>query len=432
MRHVVLGLAALITIAATSTPARADAVGAQAQKLLANAGKVATEVAKIRGLAIRKSIARGVMSREQLKERLLKRVEQDYSPDEIAAEQLLLKRFGLLKENDDYLKIVIALLTEQIAGFYDPWERQLYLANFQLVGGDVLMAHEIDHALQDQHFNLRKFMGKGKNNNDATAARQALVEGDGMAVMIEFMLAGLGQAAPWGNDAVVKAISSQMAGASGFGSFDKAPLFLKEGLLFPYLSGLKFVAHFRKTHPWQRVDRIYAKPPLSSEHILHPELYESYERPDEVSAVSLSALPGAKLVHHDVQGELGLMVWLMQQGVSRPRAELAAAGWGGDRVAVLASSAQAELRSSVGISMSVWDDEADAIEFFEAALDALRTLSGVAPVAGTVTVFPGANGMSAIERRGDRVVIVHGLAKDLASPDQVVGEVFARWAVKSR
>jgi len=430
MRQVVLGFTFVVAVAAVSAPARADDVEAQAKKLLANAGKVATDVAKLRGLAIRQPIKRGVMNREQLKERLLKRVEQDYSPEEIAAEQLLLKRFGLLAEKDDYLKIVIALLTEQIAGFYDPWDRQLYLANFQLIGGDVLMAHEIDHALQDQHFNLRKFMGKGQNNNDGTAARQALVEGDGMAIMIEFMLAGLGQAAPWGNDAVVKAISTQMAGASGFGSFDRAPLFLKEGLLFPYLSGLKFVAHFRKTHPWKDIDRIYAKPPLSSEHILHPTLYESYERPDEVSAGAVASLPGAKLVHHDVHGELGLMVWLMQHGVARPRAELAAAGWGGDRAAVLASSGLVEVGASVGISKSVWDDEADAIEFFEAAVDALGKLTGATAAAGKATVFAGSAAVSAIERRGDQVVIVIGLRKDGPSPDKILDEVFGRWAVK--
>ncbi|MBT8492876.1 MAG: hypothetical protein KJO07_07425 [Deltaproteobacteria bacterium] len=402
-------------------------------QLLASADRVAKKVAKLRGLRIKRKIQRGVMTKPQLKKRLLKRVRQEYSPTELAAEELLLKRFGLLDPKQDYLALVIDLLTDQIAGFYDPWDKQLYIASFMAADGGALMAHEIDHALQDQHFGLRKFMGKSKNDSDKLSARQALVEGDGMALMIEFMLDSMGKSAQWGNDQMVKAISSQLGSATGLGSMDKAPLFLREGLVFPYLAGLKFVAHFRKKHPWKRVDRIYSKPPLSTEHILHPASYESYERPDQIKARTLTALPGLAIVHHDVSGELGTRIWLMTHGVPRGRAELAAAGWGGDRMAVLASSGKGQVRGSVGVSSSVWDGEADAIEYFEAATDALSQAVGKpSPVAGkSAFTFAGKAEHAAIERRGDRVVAVIG-AGDAAAAIAQVDEVFKTWTLKRR
>jgi hypothetical protein len=429
IRLIVVAICGLL-VAAPARPAGADQ---RQDQLLASADRVAKKVTKLRGLRIKRKIARGVMNKSQLKKRLLKRVGQEYSPAELAAEELLLKRFGLLKHDQDYLAVVIDLLTDQIAGFYDPWEKQLYIASFMAAGGDALMAHEIDHALQDQHFNLRRFMGKAKNDSDSTTARQALVEGDGMAVMVEFMLDSLGRSPQWGSSQMVKAISSQMGSASGLGSLDKAPLFLREGLIFPYLAGLEFVAHFRKKHPWKVIDRIYRKPPLSSEHILHPERYESYERPDQIKAKPLAALPGAVIIHHDVNGELGARTWLMTHGVSRPRAELAAAGWGGDRVAVLAKAGHKTVRGSVGISSTVWDSEADAIEFYEAAVDALTSSVGPATtVSGkNATTFAGKGESAAIERRDDRVVIVIGAAS--AQAGLALGaEIFSAWAVKRR
>src|SRR5262245_16802136 len=168
---------------------------ADAQKdLLAKADAIAVKVSAARGLKVKRKIERGVMGKDQIRTRILARVDQEYSPAELAAEELAMKRMGMLPADADYKKIVIDLLTDQIAGFYDPWERRLYIANWNTTGiemmDDAVMAHEIDHALQDQHFNLRTFMTAEAKNADATSARQALVEGDGMALMLEYVIGG--------------------------------------------------------------------------------------------------------------------------------------------------------------------------------------------------------------------------------------------------
>jgi hypothetical protein len=388
-------------------------VAPKSAALLKTADQVTKKTAALRGLRVKRKIKKGVMGKAELKKRLLKRVDQEYSPAELANEELMLKRYGFISPNEKYLELVIDLLTDQIAGFYDPWEQQLYIADFQSIGGDMVMSHEVTHALQDQHFNLRKFMKAAKKNGDASLARQALVEGDGMAVMIEYMLKDLGQPAPWGQPQLISKMSSMMSSTVAGSSLKDAPLILQMGLLFPYLNGLEFVAHFRRTLPWKRVDKLYKKPPLSTEQVLHPKKYESYERPIVIKS---SALEGLAVKKDDVMGEFGLYVLLRQHGVADAKAKLASAGWGGDRTAVLSKAKVASLSDTVGVSMSAWDHEADAIEFFKAAGDALASLSGGKLASSTATRITYVNGsrLSSVERRGDKVLLTIAVQKALA------------------
>src|SRR5262249_31954698 len=152
---------------------------------------LAKTVSRIRGLPQKKPIARGVMTREEITKRLLDRIGQEYAAEDIAGEERAMKRLGLIPADADYKDLVIRLLTEQVAGFYDPYAKQLYIADW--IGDDlqkIVLAHEIDHALQDQNFGLEKFMKPDRDNDDAQLARQALVEGDGVALMIEYMQPG--------------------------------------------------------------------------------------------------------------------------------------------------------------------------------------------------------------------------------------------------
>ena len=409
--------------------------------LLKKADIIAKRVVKIRGLAQKRPIERGVMQKDQIRKRLLKRIDEEYTPAELAAEELALKRLGLLTPDTDYKKTVIELLTDQIAGFYDPTERRLYIAGWQTGGGvmdEMLMAHEIDHALQDQHFDLLKFMKPGKENSDAAVARQALVEGDGTALMVEYMMRK-SKVSPWKDDAIVNMMTSQLSGAMG-DELDKAPLVLREGLVFPYMQGLSFVVHFRRKHPWSRIDDIYRKPPLSTEHVLHPAKYLSYERPDEITPRSLPALRGYRQVFSNINGELGLTILLRQhtpQGNKKAiikKAKQAAAGWGGDRLAIYTPPGhKGKLPGTVGISYSVWDNTADAIELFEMLSDAMPSLSGGKAVKdGPEYVEYAAPDKSvfAAQRRNDAVVLVLGAPQDKARA--ILDQVWQRWKVRRR
>ena len=82
---------------------------------------------------------------------------------------------------------------EQVAGFYDPLARKLYIADWIAIDFErPALAHEIQHALQDQHFDLKSFSTPIKDDGDRQLARAALVEGDGTAVMLWFVAQQMG------------------------------------------------------------------------------------------------------------------------------------------------------------------------------------------------------------------------------------------------
>lgn len=441
---------------------------AAAARLLHKADTIAAKVAKLRGLAQKRPIQRGVMQKDGIRARLVERIGDEYTNDEIAAEALALKRFRMLPETMDYKQVVIELLTDQIAGFYDPIERQLYIAGWQqggfgAMGDDMIMAHEIDHALQDQHFDLRAFIKPIKKNGDASVARQALIEGDGTALMVEYMLNDMGvQFSPWQNDAVLDMLRPQMTASMATGKLAEAPLILRESLIFPYLGGLEFIAHFRRRHPWKRIDAMYRKPPLSTEHILHPDKYEDYERPVRIAVAPVAALAGFELVYENVHGEAGMDVLLRQHMIEaakpapgagkarrnpdhapgrdpaktdeaiRHKIEQAAAGWGGDRMAVFAPAGHGGgVAGTVGISYSVWDQPADAIEFFDLLSDAMPSLSGGSRSAASdsrIEYRDPAGAVYLAERKGNAVVMVLGALP--AQAPALLGQVWKRWRVQ--
>lgn len=402
-----------------------------AAKQVARADVVAKEVAKLRGLRLKKKIDSGVMSKAQIRKRIIKLLHQEYTQAELDAESLAMKRFGLIDEGSDYVEMMLKLLQDQIAGFYDQHEKKLYIAGWTQIGGDMLMAHEIDHALQDQHFDLLKFMTPDKKNADSMLARQALVEGDGMALMLEFQMASMKQAPPWGNPVVLNMLKKGMT--QGMGAMKNAPLVMREGLTFPYLGGLEFIVHFRKHLPWTAIDDIYKKPPLSSEQILHPKKYESYEKPDVVTAALPAALRGYVQKISTVHGEKGLEIFLRSHGVKQGRAVIAAAGWGGDRMAVYAKRGHkgSTLAGSVGVSLSSWDEEADAMQFFEALEHALPRLSGGSRTKrsdGVLQFAIGASGQLVAERKGDQVLLIIGAPAK--SAENLRAGLWKSWTVK--
>ncbi|HWN69372.1 MAG TPA: hypothetical protein VNM90_17145 [Haliangium sp.] len=421
------------------------------QTLLDKADVITDQVSVLRGLARKRPIQRGVMQKHEIEQRLLSRIDEEYTPEELAAEELAMKRLGLIPAAIDYKKLVIDLLTDQIAGFYDPIAGELYIAGWQDMGmgetgDDMVMSHEITHALQDQHFDLRAFMKPDKQNGDGSVARQALVEGDGTALMMEHTLAKLKQPPPWDQPGILDMMTPLMSGGTAEGKLAEAPLVLRESLIFPYLAGLTFVIHFRKSHPWTRVDEIYRKPPLSTEHILHPEKYDAYEKPVRVTPVALPSLPGHRLAYHDVSGELGLSLFLLQHIVPeakrtkppkalRKKTSQAGAGWGGDRLAIYTPpDHDGSLRGVVGVVYSVWDEPADAVEYFDVLSDAMPGIAGGAPAVRTgddeVAHADAAGAMYLAQRKDNAVVLIIGASRERA--DAVLADVWKRWRVQRK
>ncbi len=417
--------------AAVEPPAAKAATPSTNDDLLKDADRIAGKVAALRGLAIKQPIKRGVMNKEQITERLLLRVKEEYAPDEIAKEEVALKRLGLLPPDVVYLDVVIELLKSQIAGFYDPWEKQLYLMEGSLGMGEPVMAHEIDHALQDQHFDLKKWLAVVKKNADATLARQALVEGDGTVLMLEYANGDKAGETPWGEPEFIQEQASTIR--MGLVLMADVPLYLRESLVFPYVNGLKFVGHARATRPWKGVDAMFARPPLSTEHVIHPDKYEAYERPVEITAALPAGLKRYGRGYDNVVGEMGLWIVLRQHGVAEEVAKTAVEGWGGDRIAVFtAPGKKADWRSAVAAVYTVWDAPADAEEFFAAASQALSGMSGggseVVREAARVEMRGSDGTVAALERKKDAVLLLVGAVPK--GSDALRAQIWKGWKVK--
>lgn len=389
---------------------------------------LAAEVAKLRGLKIKKKIRRETIDEDALRARLIERFSEEYTADEIAGQQMSLERWGLIAAGTNVHELLLDILTEQVGGFYDRTDATLYIAG----EGDLLLAHEIVHALQDQHFDLDKLTDLPHSEADAQLARHALIEGDGVVTSYELMLAREGIAPPWGMEDAVTMMIKTIESSSGHDRLDQAPLVVRDLLLFPYSRGMRFVAALRARHPWKKVDAAFKKPPASTEQVLHPELYMAGEdEPHRVTAKTPAGLSGWRTMHDTVWGEAGWSVLLREHGVPTERAETAAAGWGGDRVAVYARPGHDLARHAVGVGLTSWDADIDAMEFEEAAISALDAL-----VTGTIiesargrTVWLGVDlHLSLVERVDDQVLVIVGAP--LAMESTLAAEVWKAWTVK--
>jgi hypothetical protein len=276
-----------------------------------------------------------------------------------------------------------------------------------------VLVHEIQHALQDQHFDLAKVEAPDATTNaDEALARHALVEGDGLVTMLEVLLDRKGISPPWSNPAIVADLSRALDVPVG-DTLDHAPLAIREAKLFPYKAGFSFVAALRAQKPWSAVDAAFKRPPISTEQVLHPEKYVADEKPVTVEA---PVLPDAKLVFSTTWGELGFQLFLRAHGVDTATAKLAAAGWAGDRVTTVERDGHV-----IGLARIAWDSEADAIEAFDAAERAIHDsqLAARAENTGTRTRWLALDGtVSSIERSGNEVTIELAvpLARSIRSP----------------
>jgi hypothetical protein len=411
-------LRVVLCLVAVARIAQADRQHALAD-LLARTDALAREVSHLRGLPLKHAIPNDVVDAKELRARLDKAAADKKTAAATAAEGIALARWGLIPPATPYTQLLVDLLADQIAGYYDADTKKLTIsesAGDDASWAEMVLAHELDHGLQDQSFDLNKLENLPDSEGDALLARRALVEGDGIALMVELMYARHGEPPPWGDPTVAAELERAIAMPAG-DSLDQAPLAVRETMLFPYRDGFGFVAALRRRQSWGAVDAAFARPPRSTEQILHVDKYVADEKPIAVTATVPASLPGFSIVHSTVWGELGFDVFLRAHGVGETVAQEAAAGWGGDRAIVLARGDR-----TVGLARLEWDTQVDALEAQEAAVRAIDDAIAGGIVAHTPlrTEWLAVDGTSAwVERRGASLVIAIGVpswaAESLAS-----------------
>jgi hypothetical protein len=326
-------------------------------------------------LDILQPVKSGVKSHDEIEQSVIHDLDESTTPEEFEASSKTLIVLGLIPKGFHLREYVIKLLREQVAGYYEPKTKVFYLASWLPIGEQKsVMAHELTHALQDQHFNLRRFERWPKGDSDAELAAHALMEGEATAVMLEYSAEKDG----WNLDLTrVPSLTDKMLEQDSGDDSAKypvlagAPVVLRENLQFPYVYGVGFVQGMLKTRSWRQLDDCYARLPASTKQIMHPDRYLRHDDPVKIQLQDLSPVIGKswKRADEDVNGEFGYMV-LLAQFISKTSARAAADGWSGDRYARYENPATGD---SILAQYTTWETPKDAREFFDAYSDRSET-----------------------------------------------------------
>jgi hypothetical protein len=343
---------------------------------------------RLRSLRFTRPVPVRVQSRDDITAFVRSRIEDD----ELEQARLFYTAIGLLPADVDLRALVLSVMGEQIAGFYDPRRHTMVVRDdvmeemTRLVarGGTILgtpssmvLVHEYVHALQDQRLALDEDEDDSRTIDEENAYA-ALVEGDATLTMLGIGLAGSGRTlgdltrtrgllrAQLSDDVEAGPEGSELAGA---------PAILRAPLLSRYLDGLVFVGTLHGGHDdphragFAAIDAAFAAPPTSTEQILHPARYASRDRPAPIALPTLASFEatGYAAVDEDTLGELELSVFFAQ-GSGHDRDRDAAAGWDGDRLRVYRRTATVGAGPPLAfLWLSRWDDEREAADAEAAA-----------------------------------------------------------------
>ncbi len=377
---------------------------AQNAAIVSTTAAVLKETSELRELSILKSVKSGAQTRADIERMIIRNLDDETTPEEMHAAEMVLKSFGLAPQNFAYRPFLIKLLTEQVAGYYDPKAQQFYLADWiELEGQKPVMAHELTHALQDQHFNLKRFENWPKGDSDAELAAHALIEGDATLAMTLYMAKN-----PLVALAFIKSLGSQELATE---QFKQAPRALRESLLFPYEEGSAWATQLYKRGGWQMVSGAFNKLPQSSEQILHADKYFAYEAPQKILLPEFKSFLGPtwKRIDYDVNGEWGYYLVLDEYLKDAVESKQAAAGWAGDRFALYETSKSGEVFIA---QLTSWDTANDAKEFFDAyAKRTGKRYADAKEVKNTAErlEWQTSSGVVALELRGSRVAVLEGI-----------------------
>lgn len=363
-------------------------------------------LAAMRGLDFKAEVPIKVMRQSEMKQHFAAELEREYGEEKLKNYALAYGKLGLYPEEFDLKGAVLEFYSSQVAAFYDPQEKKLFLPEKleggTMVGivqflerrdilGEMVLAHELTHALQDQHFSVAERL-RPSNSDDKTLAFRAVMEGDATLSGFGYLFGGLDETTlPQVKEAVQKSIQEARAELADI------PEAILEELLFQYYGGVSFVSRVLEEKGWLGVSLLYRHPPVSTEQILHPERF--LDHPDVPVRIVLRDLgglfpPGWREIENNVLGEVMIRA-LFRRFIPAADAEAAAEGWGGDRFVAFRRGNQVAL-----VWATAWDSVEDATEFVLRYREVLAS-KHASP----------ASGLAYVEQRGRRVLVVEGPAK---------------------
>jgi hypothetical protein len=325
-----LSVVAPCALTAILTPAAQQKV--EPQELLAQAGEVLRQMSQITGLPIKGPLKKQVISRPEIEKYLIQNLHEEMTPAEIHAQEALVRALGLAPREFSLEKLMISFFTEQAAGFYDPKRKTMFIADWiPAQMQNMALAHELTHALQDQNWDLDGFMHATRDHDDATAARQAVVEGYATAAMFQQSAGGAELAElPALAPLIEKLVPQQL---EEFPAFSSAPYFFRVQALFPYVQGVGIIQAGLQRGGWKDLAVLFEHPPETTRQIFDPQAYFDRQPPAALNLAHPPALEGVaslRFLREDALGELGYYS-LLGQLISQEEAKSVGEAWLADR-----------------------------------------------------------------------------------------------------
>ena len=306
-------------------------------------------VERAAGIPFRAPLRAATRTREQLRAFLLERIDEDFPPERLRGTELSYRLLGLVPDSLELEDFLVELLTEQVAGFYDPKTSTLYgMEGMDRSALQLILAHEMVHALQHQYLPLDSIL-RPQEDDDRQLAAHAILEGQATLASIKAFLPAGATVPP----EIWTQTRDQLAAAQASSArFAAAPLVIREQLLFPYLDGADFMmwweqSPFRDTLPYG------PRLPQSTEQVLQPARYAN----DPPRAIRFDSTDSA--LFENTMGDLGVRILAANLAGSRELAGALNIGWGGDRFRVYDVAPAGAL-----VWYLVWDN-AEAARRFE-------------------------------------------------------------------
>ncbi len=313
----------------TAAPPAASSAARDNPEFLATADEVLNDMSEITGWKLKSPLKKSIRSRAEIHAYVLAQMNDEKDAQERYASKRSAEAFGLIPRGFDLDTFLVDLLTEQIAGLYDPKAHEFYIADWIVPDEQrMVMSHELTHALQDQYFHIEAWTRAAKPNDDAEMARESVLEGSAMAGMLDYMLRDKGLKLRDLPDVDPSAFVGDLTDTP---MLKQAPPFIKDSLMFPYFSGLTFSLSVLRTGGWAGFSEIFAKPPAGTQQIMHPDLYRGGIVPAPLKVELPADVPGAgwTKLEENVMGEFG---WkeILKQFLDDERASKLAFAWDGD------------------------------------------------------------------------------------------------------
>ena len=413
----------------------------EAKQLLGAVDEVLRFDSKDTGLAIKTDVKRKLIDRDQVQSYIEKQLREDEDAQRLKNGEMVLKKFGLVPRDFDVDSFLVQLMREQVAGYYDPQTKFVNLLDWLPPETQMpVLAHELTHSLQDQNFGMEKWV-KGPNHkkkmspaetiadDESTVARHAVLEGQAMAVMIDWMLAPIGKSlldAPQ----IVDAMESGMAQGGDSPVFNKAPLYLQRVLIFPYTYGLDFERTLLKQSKEKAFAGVFRRPPENTREVMEPAAYLANENLPPLNPPDLAKALGKDWEMYDV-GSIGEfdVAMIAEQFANAAISKAIYPAWrGGYYYAIRRKGAEVKSSGDLGMAfVTRWSDATAQATFARLYAQSLKkryadvqpVAPGPAPDSGNAaaltTHWKTNEGDAFVESHGDVLIVFESLDENQAA-----------------